>query len=259
MRRGWFVVIFVLFLSSCDDRDSKPAEPPSPIKVSEAQPFVTITISDPKTFNPLLVVDQGSGEALEPLFEGLVRTSPATLETEPVLAERWEHDESGTVWTFHLRKDVRWQDGTPFTAADVEFTFRATFDERVPNSSKYVLMVDSKPISVTAIDEHTVKVQTARPFAPLLSALEQPILPAHLLAKPLADGTFVRHWGVDVAPDKIVGTGPFRMVRYVPAQFIQYERNPLYWKKDSTGAALPYLERRTVLIVPDQNTAYLKF
>jgi peptide/nickel transport system substrate-binding protein len=257
MRRGLFLLILLVVLCSCDDGSER--ETPVSTNQTAARAFVTITISDPKTFNPVLVVDQGSGEAAELVFEGLVRTSAVTLETEPVLAERWEHDESGTQWTFHLRKHVLWHDRTPFTAADVEFTFRAIFDERVPNSAKYVLMVDGKPIEVKAIDDHTVQVKTARPFAPLLSAVALPILPAHLLAKSLEDGTFVRQWGVDVAPEKIVGTGPYRMVRYMPAQFIQYERNPLYWKKDENGTALPYLQNRTILIVPDQNTAYLKF
>lgn len=255
MRRDLFLVAALVVFVSCDNRSGTSVSR----QASPTSRFVTATISDPKTFNPILVVDQGSGQAVEHIFDGLVRMSPVTLEAEPALAERWEHDEAGTAWTFHLRKDVHWHDGTRFTAVDVEFTFRAIFDDRVPNSAKYTLQVDGKAIEVRAVDDYTVRIITPRPFAPLLTGLAQPILPAHLLAKSLTEGTFARQWGIDVVPEKIIGTGPYRMTRYVPAQFIQYERNPEYWRKDSEGAALPYLDNRIILIVPDQNTSYLKF
>jgi len=250
MRRGFVFIALLTSLCACD-RGPKPA--------AESPQFVGWLLSDPKTFNPILITDKGSSDALEPVFDSLVRTSPVTLQTEPWLAERWEHDESGNVWTFHLRHDVRWHDDKPFTAADVVFTFRAIFDERVPNSSKFTLSVDGHPLKVDAVDDYTVRIETPRPFAPLLSALEQAILPAHILSKPLDDGEFVRQWGIDVAPEKIVGTGPYRMKQYVPAQFLRYERNPTYWKKDTDAKALPYIERKTLLIVPNQDTAYLKF
>src|SRR5438876_574361 len=60
-------------------------------------------------------------------------------------------------------------------------------------------------------------------------------------------------------PERIIGTGPYRMVRYVPAQFIEFQRNPDYWMRDEAGAALPSIENRTDLIVPNQDTMYLKF
>lgn len=216
-------------------------------------------ISDPKTFNPILVTDAGSSEALAPLFEGLVRRDPMSLEIEPLLAESWTRDDSGRLWTFQLRRDVRWHDGEPLTAHDVAFTFATVFDDRVPNSSKHVLLVDGEPIRVDAVDDHTVRFQLPRPFAPFLSAVGIPILPKHRLAARLEDGSFAHAWGIDTPPVEIIGTGPYRMTRFVPAQFLHYEKNPEYWMKDDAGEPLPRVEARTVLIVPDQNAAYLKF
>src|SRR5262245_21207049 len=103
-------------------------------------------ISDPKTFNPVLTVDGASADAVNDVFESLVRMNPRTTLPEPMLAESWEHDDAGTTWTFHLRQDVSWHDGTPFTAADVAFTLRAIYDPKVPNSSKHVLTVGGEPI-----------------------------------------------------------------------------------------------------------------
>jgi len=221
--------------------------------------FWSAVISDPKTFNPILVTDRGSGEAVAPVFDMLVRRDPVTLEIEPMLATRWEHDESGKEWTFHLRPNVKWHDGTPFTAADVVFTFRAIFDARVPNSAKHVLTVDGEPLKVDAVDELTVRFVLPRRFAPLLASLGVEILPSHLLASALEAGTLAHTWGIDTPPQEIVGTGPYRLAQYVPAQFLRYERNPNYWMRDDADQPLPYLPGRTVLIVSDQNAAYLKF
>lgn len=217
-------------------------------------------ISDPKTFNPLLVTDNGSLEALQPMFEGLVRLDPVSLEVEPVLAEKWEHDASGREWTFHLRRDVRWHDGTPFTAKDVVFTFATVFDDKVPNSSKHVLTIDGEPVRAAAVDDHTVRFNMARPFAPfLLAAGGIDILPEHRLGPERAAGRFAQAWGINTPPAEIVGTGPFKLAQYTPAQFLRYERNPDYWRRDTDGSPLPHLTERTTLIVPDQNTAFLKF
>lgn len=228
-------------------------------RLRQGDRMVTAIISDPKTFNPVTSVDSASSDALDELFDGLVRLNPKTTLIEGVLATSWEHDEAGTTWTFHLRKDVTWHDGVPFTADDVAFTLEAIFDPKVPNSSKHVLMVGGQPIRAEVVDTHTIKLLLAEPFAPLLNSIGFGILPKHILGASLADGTFAQMWGIDTPPEKIIGTGPYRMSRYVPAQLLHYTRNPTYWMRDENGGALPRLAERTNLIVPDQNTIYLKF
>jgi peptide/nickel transport system substrate-binding protein len=228
-------------------------------RLRSGERLVTATISDPKTFNPLMSVDGASNAATNDIFDGLVRLDPRTTLPEPMLADRWEHDEAGTTWTFHLRPDVHWHDGAPFTAEDVAFTLDAIFDAKVPNSAKHVLMVGGRRIDAEIVDALTIRLRLAEPFAPLLNSIGFGILPKHLLGAALANGTFAQQWGIDTPPEKIVGTGPYRMTRYVPAQFLQYERNPRYWMRDEQGGQLPRLRAQTILIVPDQNTIYLKF
>ena len=224
-----------------------------------AHRLVSATLSDPKTFNPLLAVDQTSASAVGEVFDGLVRLNPLTLEVEPQLAERWEYSADGTVWTLFLRRTVRWHDGQPFTAADVAFTFDAIYDPRVPNSMKHLLTVDGQRIRVEVLDDFTVRLVLPRPFAPLLNSIGHAILPRHLLGASLQDGTFAQQWGIDTPPEKLVGTGPYRIARYVPAQLIEYRRNPDYWMRDDAGAPLPYLDGQVMLIVPNQDTMYFKF
>ena len=79
------------------------------------------TVSEPLSFNLAVSNDASSSDVLGYLFEGLTETSWLTNEVEPALAESWEAD--GLTWTFHLRRDVNWHDGEPFTAHDVAFTF----------------------------------------------------------------------------------------------------------------------------------------
>jgi len=262
MRRTVSAFVLLALLCSCQP-SSEPAATGPPTAAATARPraqrLVTATISDPKTFNPLLVVDSASAVAVGDLFDGLVRLNPETTEIEPQLAERWEYNAAGTVCTFHLRRDVRWNDGVPLTTADVAFTFDAIFDDRVPNSSKHTLLVDGERIKTEVVDDYTIRLIVPRPFAPLINSVAQAILPKHILGPALENGTFNQTWGIDTAPEKLIGSGAYRMRRYVPAQFIEFQRNPSYWMKDDGGKPLPYLEAQTVLIVPNQDTMYLKF
>ncbi len=255
------VAALLLLPAACQQsRETKTASgvtvaPPTP----RPQQLTDSTVSDPKTFNPLLSVDNASSTALRYVFDSLVRLNPLTTEIEPMLAERWEYDKAGTTCTFYLRRDVHWHDGVPFTAADVAFTLDAVYDPRVPNSAKHLLTIDGERIRTQIVDDHTIRLILPRPFAPLLNTIGIEILPKHILGAPLEQGTFAQQWGIDTPPEKIIGTGPYRMVRYVPAQFIQYRRFPGYWMRDDAGDALPYLEQWTTLIVPSQDTAFLKF
>ncbi len=255
MRR--LIVLVLLALAGCHSSSEPRAAPPT--ATHHEQRLTSATTGDPKTFNSLLAVDPASAAAVNDLFDGLVRLNPRSLEMEPMLAARWEYNGDGTVCTLHLRRDVRWHDGQPFTAADVAFTLDATYDERVPNSMKYLLLVDGKRIQVEIVDDYTVRLKLPRPFAPLINSLSQPILPKHILGPSLADGTFAQQWGIDTPPDRLIGTGPYRMVRYVPGQYIEYRRNPDYWMKDDAGVRLPYLEAQMRRIVPAQDAMYLNF
>lgn len=257
MRHLILAAVLASLVVAC--RQSSEPSAGTPASSSLAQRLVSATISDPKTFNPLLVVDGASAAAVGDLFEGLARLNPVTIEMEPRLAEKWEISADGTVYTFHLRHDVRWHDGVALTAADVAFTFDAIFDDRVPNSSKHTLLIDGQRVKTEIADDFTIRLILPRPFAPLINALGFDILPNHILGPALQNGTFAQSWGIDTPPEQIIGTGPYRMARYVPAQFIEFRRNPDYWMKDDAGKPLPYLDIQTVLVVPNQDTMYLKF
>ncbi|MFH0965488.1 MAG: ABC transporter substrate-binding protein, partial [Planctomycetota bacterium] len=96
-------------------------------------------------------------------------------------------------------------------------------------------------------------------FAPFLRGMSQEIVPRHVLEKSWKDGAFNSTWGVNTPPGKMVGSGPFILVEYRPAERVVLERNPRYWRKDAVGKVLPYLDRVIHVIVQDTNVALLKF
>jgi peptide/nickel transport system substrate-binding protein len=214
---------------------------------------------DPGTFNPVLVTDSASNAAVGDLYEGLVKENSKTNLIEPDLAQSWEIKDGGKTIIFHLRHDVKWSDGVPFTSRDVLFTMKVIYDPHVPNSASFTLTVDDKPIAAAAPDDYTVVMRVPRPFAPLLYAIGFPIIPEHLLAGPLSKGQFNRTWGIDTPPARLISLGAYRMARYVPSQQIAFARYADYWMRERGGGQLPRLHGQMLLIVPDRNAQYLRF
>ena len=232
--------------------------------------LTSATISEPLTLNLAIANDASSSGVLGYLFEGLTETSWLTDEVEPALAESWERSEDGLTWTFHLRNDVRWHDGEPFTAHDVGFTFnRIIYNDDIPASSRpafHFRFLDEEsgewkeePMTVTALDDYTVECVLPGPFAPFLRSMGTAIYPKHILEKHVDDGTFTSTWDIDTDPAEIVGTGPFTIERYEPSERVVMRRNPGYWLKDDAGNSLPYLDEIVHVIVPDLETELDKF
>ena len=225
------VVLLLLVVSSCS-RSGTSGERVFSLVPRSSPLRGTLTfdlLSDPKTFNPALAQETTSTQVLGYLFRGLTRISPYDGKIKPDLAARWRVDTSGRRVTFTLGKGLRWSDGVPLTAHDVVFTFtRVYYNPAVAAAVRDILMVDGKPFRVRALDDRTVEFETAKPFAPLLEELGVEILPEHLLAKAVDSGHFNTTWSVRTPPQEIVGTGPFRLEKYIPGQYIRFSRNPLY-------------------------------
>lgn len=224
--------------------------------------FTFATISEPLTFNLEMSNDAGTSRVLSYLFEGLTETSWLNDEIEPLLAKSWERSDDGLRWVFHLRDDVTWHDGVPFTAHDVDFTFnRVIYNDSFEASSRPTFEFrhlnpatgeqETSPMTVTALDDHTVEFVLPRPFAPFLRSMGTAIYPRHILEDPVSSGTFADFWDIDTDPQQIIGTGPFTIGEYTPGERIVFRRNPDYWLTDDNGQELPYLARVVQVIVDD--------
>ena len=275
---------FMLILVACsDDTEPTPAAQTTIVnqlrknaeefKYTIGRPGGTLTfatVSEPLTLNLAIANDASSSGVLGYLFEGLTETSWLTDQVEPALTESWERTDDGLTWTFHLRKDVRWHDGEPFTARDVDFTFnRIIYNDDVPASSRSAFNFRSldeesgewkeAKMTVTALDDHTVQCVLPVPFAPFLRSMGTATYPKHILEKHVDDGTFASTWDIDTDPAEVIGTGPFTIESYVPGERVVMRRNPDYWLKDDAGNGLPYLDEVIHVIVPDFEAELAKF
>jgi peptide/nickel transport system substrate-binding protein len=239
--------------------------------------------TEPRSFNRFFAPDPATKLVTTLTQAALVRVNQVTQELEPWLAERWETAAvagpvatagvssgaasgasptatTGERYLVHLRKGLTFSDGAPFTSADVTFTFQVLYDPKVGSPLAEAYKIDGKPLDVTATDEHTLNIVFPAPYGPGLRWLESlPILPRHKLEAAWKEGKFRDAWGVATPPAEIVGLGPFVLKSYAPGQRLELERNAKYWRKDSNGEALPYLDRLTIEITPTQAAEMLKF
>ena len=84
------------------------------------------------------------------------------------------------------------------------------------------------------------------------------MMPKHKLEAALAAGTFAKAWAPDTPPSEMASIGPFVLTQYQPAQRLVFERNPRYWRQDERGVQLPYADRLTIEIVPDQDAELVR-
>ena len=216
--------------------------------------------SEPKTLNPVTALDEPSRTVLSLLNADLVHINRATQLTEPALAKSWKISRDGLHYTLTLRRGLRFSDGQPFDASDVVFTFHVYLDPKIESPQRDLLIVGGKPISVRQLGTYKVECDLAEPYAPAERLFDSiAILPRHLLEKPYRDGTIAQAWNLNASPNELVGLGPFRLKSYVPGQSITLERNPYYWKMDSAGNHLPYLDEVHFLIVPSEDAEVIRF
>lgn len=216
--------------------------------------------SEPRTFNPVVAVDQNSYGVNARLQADLIHINRATQKTEPALAKSWTVSKDGTQFTLKLRHGLRFSDGQPFDADDVLFSFKVYLDEQVHSSQRDLLVISGKPLKVEKLDAYTVRFTFPSPYAPAERVFDGlAILPRHLLEKDYQEGKIAQDWTLNTPPEKIVGLGAFRLKQVVPGDRIVLERNPYYWKIDAKGQRLPYLDELTFAVVPTQDAQVIHF
>jgi peptide/nickel transport system substrate-binding protein len=216
--------------------------------------------AEPKTLNPLTAADTISREVIGAMQADLVHINRATQLTEPALAKSWKISPDGLQYTLTVRQGLRFSDGHPLDADDVLFTFRVYLDENVHATQRDLLIVGGKPITVRKVDAQTLVFQIAKPYGVeerLFDGLA--ILPRHLLEKPYQEGKLGQLWAPSTPPNEWAGLGPFRLKEYVAGQKLVLERNPYYWKTDTKGNRLPYLDELVFLFVPSADAQVLRF
>jgi peptide/nickel transport system substrate-binding protein len=205
---------------------------------------------EPVNFNPLLYVNSGTEEVPEAcMFDALWDVNekgqfvPNLAAKVPTL-ENGGISPDGKVWKIELKKGVKWQDGTPFTAKDVEFTYQTIVNPKVAIRSRsgFDLIAQFK-----IVNDHAVEIVLDKPFVPFAWAWQKMhIVPAHILSK-AAD--------INTAPFNTnpIGTGPYKLVKRVAGSHMEYKKNPDYHR----GA--PAIDTVIHKFVPDQTVLYTQY
>ncbi len=198
--------------------------------------------ADPSTLNPITATDAYASNVDRYIFESMLDRDNETLLLKPKLAERWEISPDHLVYTFWLRKGVKWQDGRPLTADDVLFTFERILDPKVDAAMLRNYYRDVKKIEKT--DDHTVRFVYAKPYFRALEMIGgASIMPKHIYG----DGQDFNSHPANRAP---LGTGPYRFVEWKTGRHIVITRNESYWGKK------PAISEITFKIVPDSTVSF---
>ncbi len=200
-----------------------------------AATFTYAAQADAVGLSPILTNDSVSAVAERHIYENLVKRDPVTNKLVPWLATSWDTPDA-TTWIFHLRQGVTFQDGTPFNAEAVKFTFERIMDPKV-GAPRASLLTPIKSIDV--VDDATVKITTKAPYGAFLAAL------AHPNAE-IVSPTAVKKYG-DLMKNP-VGTGPYMLKDWVSGDHITLVRNPNYW------GTPPSIDTFVIRVVPDANT-----
>jgi peptide/nickel transport system substrate-binding protein len=172
----------------------------------------------PSGIDPHINASSELGIPLTSVYDTLVYQDPASGKFVPGLAQSWKISDDGKTYTFILRRDVKFHDGTPFDAAAVKVNLDRIADPATKSQKAVFLLGPFDRAEV--IDEFTVAIRLKQPFAPLLDGLSQVYLG-------MASPTALAKWGNDYQLHQ-VGTGPFIFKEYVPKDHLTLVRNPDY-------------------------------
>jgi peptide/nickel transport system substrate-binding protein len=229
------------------------------VAIARGGELVASIRSEPPTYNRLTGSHAATDLVTLLTQARLVRVNRATDDLEPWLAHGWTVSPDGLTYTVTLREGLTFSDGHPLTSDDVLFSFRAAYDAKVSSPLASALEINGRPLDVSAVDARTIRIRFPEPFAPGLRVLDTlPIVPRHKLEAALQGGTFASAWTPSTPLSDVVGPGPFILTEHVAGQRLVFTRNPRYFRSDANGVQLPYLDRLTLVVTPDQNTEALR-
>ncbi|OFY97371.1 MAG: hypothetical protein A3K10_06435, partial [Bacteroidetes bacterium RIFCSPLOWO2_12_FULL_31_6] len=234
-------------------------------------------VSEFKSLFPLNTTDVISYRIFSQVYEGMLKFSPQDLSVTPNIAERWEVNATATSFTFYLRKGVKFHDdpcfkngkGREVTAHDFKYCFDKiceanpdyasfwVFKDKVVGANEYYESTKkNNPLpggvkGVKVIDDYIIKIDLNYPYASFYNVLCTPycyVFPHELIDKYKTDVRI-----------KAVGTGPFKLASINEGEVVFLSRNLNYWKKDSLGNQLPYLDGIKITFINDKQAELIEF
>ena len=241
------IVAFFALLVSCGEKKSA---------VGSADIVINMG-GEVSTIDPHLNTASAGSTYIHHAFEGLTRKDKDN-NIVAGMAESWDISDDGMTYTFKIRNDAKWSDGTPLTASDFVYSFKrvvdpitgtrySTFMEPIKNAKSITageMELDS--LGVKAIDDYTLEIVLENPTAYFLE-----FIATTGVYMPVREDIITSNGDKWVlTPETYIGNGPYKMTERVLDQKIVFEKNTNYWAKDEIIA-----EKITVLMIDDPNTA----
>ncbi len=221
---------------------------------------LSIDGTDPLSLNPAFGMDGGSAITLDLITESLLDENEFGFPEHPALCKDWWISEDGFTLSFVIREGLQWSDGQPFTIEDVRWTFEEIYlvaEMTLFGNSNFMSSAGDLPL--VEVEGNTISFTWSEPnaLAPRTIGLT-PILPKHCLEKNVTEGTFSTAWNIGEF-EKVVVMGPFVVGKYYQGDMIVLERNPYYWKFDSSGFRLPYLDKIFITVSTNMEQVLIRF
>lgn len=216
------------------------ADVPAGVQLADKQTLVRNNGSEVQSLDPHKIEGVPESNVNRDLFEGLL-ISDVEGHPSPGVAEKWENKDF-KVWTFHLRKNAKWSDGTPVTANDFVYSWQRLAD---PNTASpyasylqygHIANIDDiiagkKPatdLGVKALDDHTFQVMLSEPVPYFYKLLVHPSV------SPVPKSAVEKFGDKWTQPANIITNGAYKLKSWVVNERIVLERNPQYWDNDKT-------------------------
>ncbi|SHJ54792.1 peptide ABC transporter substrate-binding protein [Paramaledivibacter caminithermalis] len=249
--------------NATENKESKDNTIPKGMKkvngiLMDEEQYLRLVEFEPESLDTTRSSISSAWRAQTPLFEGLTRvemTEDGVEKIVPGMAERWEHNEEGTEYTFYLR-DAVWSDGKPVRAQDFEYAIKRLLDPKT--ASKYGWFFcgiiknatefnggkcSADEVGIYAVDDKTLKVELAKPVPYFMQ------LTYFIVFSPLRQDIAEKYgdsYGQEA--EHIVANGPFILKEWVHDNKLVYEKNPNYWDKEHV-----YIDKMEFVNLPDDS------
>ena len=251
-----FAILSIVIVACAPAPAAAPAAPTTaPVAQPTAVPatkapvtFVNCMSGDPVKLDPADYDDGNSSLVAEQVFETLVEFDGSTTNVKPALAVSWTTSSDGLIWTFKLRPNVKYSDGTPMTADDVLFAFTRQWDDSASNTAHNKVSLtweywhdvlgfgfksEKNPLvkDIKKVDDSTIAFTLSQVNAAFLVDLA---MFSNAVYKPAGFTANMDTFGTPESIKSLIGTGPFMLSEWVKGDHVTMLKNPNWWGDPST-------------------------
>lgn len=234
---------------------------PADVTLAADQTFTYRVLDEHSSVDPQIVEDVSGSEIVRDLFEGLMNQA-ADGNLVPGVATGFEVNDDNTVYTFTLRDNAKWSDGSPVTANDFVFAWQRAADPALSSPYQWYMELTSvvnaaeviagdvppSELGVRAIDDLTFEVSLSAPLPYF------PQMTTHATLFPSPAAVIAEHGNDWTKPENIVSNGAYVLTEHLPNERSVRERNPMYWDNANT-----VVEKVVALVINDENVALTRF